>query len=127
MVTNSKEEIAYFIHNLKCMVKNSIAAGTRIWAYAHILSGAKIGSDVNVFDHTFIENYVFIEPNAAFTNDFYPRSKQYPIEFLKTIIRRESSVGANATVLPNTIISENSMIGAGAVVIRRYATKYVSN
>ena len=63
------------------------------------------------------EDDVFIGPNATFTNDPYPRSKQYPERFSRTLVRRGASIGANATVLPGITIGINAMIGAGAVVM----------
>jgi len=118
-----------------------IGEGTRVWAFAHVLGGAKIGADCNICDNVFIENDVvlgdrvtvkcgvqiwdnirieddvFIGPNATFTNDRFPRSKQYPEEYLQTIVRSGASIGANATILPGITIERNAMIGAGAVVI----------
>jgi len=120
----------------------SIGARTRIWAFAHILPGAVIGEDCNICDHTFIEGAVlignrvtikcgvylwdgvnieddvFIGPCAVFTNDLRPRSKVYPPEFLKTILRRGCSIGANATVLPGVTIGRWAMAAAGAVITR---------
>lgn len=117
-----------------------IGEKTRVWAFAHILPGAKIGNDCNICDHVFIENDVvvgdrvtiksgvqlwdgvrlendvFIGPNVTFTNDPFPRSKQHPEKYLSTIIRKGASVGANATILPGVIIGENSMVGSGSVV-----------
>ena len=120
----------------------SIGKGTRIWAFAHILPGAVVGSDCNICDHVFIENKVtigdrvtiksgvqlwdgvileddvFVGPNATFTNDPFPRSRQYPAEFPKTLVRKGASIGANATILPGLTIGQNAMVGAGAVVTR---------
>src|SRR6476660_7732141 len=80
----------------------SIGPGTRVWAFAHILSGAVIGRDCNICDHTFIENDVilgdrvtlqcgvqlwnglrveddvFVGPNATFTSHSFPRGGQHP-------------------------------------------------
>lgn len=119
-----------------------IGPGTRIWAFAHVLKGAVIGKDCNICDHTFveggvrvgnrvtlkcgvylwdglvIEDDVFIGPAAVFTNDRMPRSKQYPDEFLKTLVRQGASIGANATILPSLTIGAFSMVAAGAVVTR---------
>lgn len=119
-----------------------IGAKTRIWAFAHVLSGAVIGEDCNINDGVFIENKVvvgnrvtikcgvqlwdgitleddvFVGPNATFTNDPFPRSKQYPDEFAKTMVRHGASIGANATILPGITIGTNAMVGAGAVVTR---------
>jgi len=119
-----------------------IGPETRVWAFVHILPGARIGSECNICDHVFIENdvivgnrvtiksgvqlwdgvrledEVFIGPNATFTNDLFPRSKQYSTEMLKTYIKRGASVGANATILAGVEIGELAMVGAGAVVTR---------
>jgi UDP-2-acetamido-3-amino-2,3-dideoxy-glucuronate N-acetyltransferase len=130
----------FFKHPQALCESNKIGAGTRVWAFAHVLPGAVIGRDCNVCDHTFIENDVvvgdrvtikcgvqlwdglrleddvFVGPNAAFTNDHFPRSKQRPNEFLKTVVGRGASIGANATILPGVTIGQNAMVGAGAVV-----------
>jgi acetyltransferase-like isoleucine patch superfamily enzyme len=60
----------------------------------------KITCGVQVWDGITLENGVFIGPNATFTNDPFPRSKQYPESFAQTVIRMGASIGANATVLP---------------------------
>src|SRR5206468_8722618 len=57
-------------------------------------------------------------PNATFTNDRFPRSKARPEQFLKTVVRKGASIGANATILPGLEIGSGAMIGAGAVVTR---------
>lgn len=117
-----------------------IGENTRIWAFVHVLQGAKIGLDCNVCDHVFIENSViigdrvtiksgvqlwdgiqigndvFIGPNATFTNDPFPRSKQEYDRTILTVIEDGASIGANATILPGVHIFKNAMIGAGAVV-----------
>lgn len=120
----------------------AIGAGTRIWQYVVILSGARIGADCNICSHCFIENDVvvgdrvtiksgvqlwdglrvgddvFIGPNVTFTNDRFPRSRRRPDRFAETAIEAGASLGANATVLPGVRIGRNAMIGAGAVVTR---------
>jgi acetyltransferase-like isoleucine patch superfamily enzyme/dTDP-4-dehydrorhamnose 3,5-epimerase-like enzyme len=132
-----------FIHE-KAIVEPGarIGAGTRVWAFAHILPGAQIGEDCNICDGVFIENDVlignrvtincgvqvwygitleddvFVGPNATFTNDQFPRSKQHPEKILKTLVSRGASVGANATILPGVVIGPHAMVGAGAVVTR---------
>ena len=131
-----------FLHPQAMCESNSVGAGTRIWAFAHVLPGAKIGSSCNICDHVFIENDVvvgddvtvkcgvqlwdglrigngvFIGPNATFTNDRFPRSKQYPDQFLTTTLEDGASIGANATILPGLRIGAGAMVGAGAVVTR---------
>jgi UDP-2-acetamido-3-amino-2,3-dideoxy-glucuronate N-acetyltransferase len=137
---NNQAEINYFIHKLACVETKNIGCGTRIWAFAHILPGAVIGRDVNICDHTFIENDVivgnrvtikcgvylwdgvrleddvFVGPNAAFTNDRFPRSRQYLDKFPETIIKQGASIGANATILPGITVGKSAMVGSGAVV-----------
>ena len=73
---------------------------------------------VQLWDGVDIEDDVFIGPNATFTNDPFPRSKQYPEKFSRTVIGAGASIGANATLLPGLTIGEKAMIGAGAVVTR---------
>lgn len=130
------------IHKFSDVQSKNIGTGTRVWQFSVILPGAVIGSDCNICAHTLIENDVilgnrvtvksgvyiwdginigddvFIGPNVTFTNDKYPRSKQYPAEFLKTKILNGVSIGANATILPGVILGEGCTIGAGAVVTK---------
>ena len=118
----------------------SIGRGTRVWAFAHILSGAIIGEECNICDHTFIEggvrvgnrvtvkcgvflwedivveDDVVIGPSAVFTNDDRPRSGNHLKEYLKTVLKQGASIGANSTTLPNVTIGRWAMVGAGAVV-----------
>jgi UDP-2-acetamido-3-amino-2,3-dideoxy-glucuronate N-acetyltransferase len=134
--------MGFFQHPLAVVESSSIGDNTRIWAFAHVLPGAHIGSECNICDHTFIENDivigdrvtvkcgvqlwdgidveddVFIGPNATFTNDPFPRSKQHQPNLPRTRIRKGASIGANATILPGLTIGERSMVGAGAVVTR---------
>jgi len=132
----------YFVHTQALCESNQIGEYTKIWAFAHVLPGAKIGTNCNVCDNVFIENDVvvgnrvtikcgvqlwdgieveddvFIGPNVTFTNDLYPRSKLYPATFSRTKVHAGASIGANATILPGITIGRNSMIGAGSVVTR---------
>jgi acetyltransferase-like isoleucine patch superfamily enzyme/dTDP-4-dehydrorhamnose 3,5-epimerase-like enzyme len=117
-----------------------VGAGTRIWAFAHVLPGAEIGRACNICDHVFIENQVilgdrvtvksgvaiwdgvrieddvFVGPSVAFTNDAFPRSKVDRPRLPDTIVRRGASLGANCTVLPGVTIGVEAMVGAGSVV-----------
>jgi acetyltransferase-like isoleucine patch superfamily enzyme len=65
-----------------------------------------------------IEDDVFIGPNPTFTNDRFPRSKQYPEKFLQTVLKRGASIGAGAVIAPGLTIGELAMIGAGAIVVK---------
>ena len=133
-------EQAYFRHPQAIVETERIGEGTRVWAFAHVLPGAAIGRDCNICDHVFIENDVvvgdrvtvksgvqlwdgvtleddvFVGPNATFTNDPFPRSRQYPERFARTTVRAGASIGANATLLPGIEIGQGAMVGAGAVV-----------
>jgi acetyltransferase-like isoleucine patch superfamily enzyme len=137
---NSNQEI--FIHPTADVQTKNIGAQTRIWQFAVVLRGAIIGKNCNINSHTFIEddvvignnvtvkcgvylwngirieNNVFIGPNVTFTNDKYPRSKQYPNAFQTTILKAGASIGANATILGGITIGKNVMIGAGSVVTK---------
>lgn len=132
----------YFVHSHALCESTAIGSRTRIWAFTHVLPEARIGADCNICDHVFIENDVrigdrvtvkcgvqiwdgvsleddvFIGPNVTFTNDRFPRSKVYPDTFLKTVIRKGASLGANCTILPGIVVDVNAMVGAGAVVTR---------
>lgn len=120
----------------------TVGPGTRVWAFAHIVGGAVVGSDCNICDHTFIEggvrigdrvtlkcgvylwdglileDDVFVGPCVAFTNDVRPRSKQVPATYPVTTLRQGCSIGANATLLPGITIGRWAMVGAGTVVTR---------
>lgn len=132
----------FFQHSHALVETDKVGPGTRIWAFAHVLPGARLGAECNICDHVFIENDVvvgdrvtvkcgvqlwdgitleddvFIGPNATFTNDPFPRSRQYPETFPRTLVKRGASIGANATILPGLTIGINAMVGAGAVVTR---------
>lgn len=132
----------YFKHPNALVETKNIGSGTRIWAFAHVLPGARIGADCNICDGVFIENDVhigdrvtikcgvqiwdginleddvFVGPNATFTNDRIPRSRRRPDVYARTVVRHGASIGANSTILPGLTIGANAMIGAGAVVTR---------
>lgn len=135
-------EVDFFVHERAICESSAIGTGSRVWAFAHILPGARLGADCNVCDNVFIENDViigdrvtlkcgvqvwdgitlendvFVGPNVTFTNDIFPRSKVYPEQFPRTVVRQGASLGANSTILPGITIGMNAMIGAGAVVTR---------
>lgn len=120
----------------------TIGQRTQVWQHSVVLAGARIGSDVNINAHCFVENDViigdrvtvksgvylwdgarleddvFIGPNVTFTNDKFPRSKQRPVQFLTTVVEKGASVGGGAVLLPGIRIGQYAMVGAGAVVTK---------
>jgi acetyltransferase-like isoleucine patch superfamily enzyme len=131
-----------FIHPSSDVQSKQIGEGTRVWQYVVILPGAVIGRDGNICSHCFIENKVvvgdrvtvkcgvqlwdgvtleddvFVGPNATFTNDLQPRSRNASATLLPTLVKKGASIGANATILPGLTIGEGAMVGAGAVVTK---------
>ena len=130
------------IHNLSDVQTDNIGKNTNIWQFSVVLPGAVIGEDCNICSHCFIENEVkignrvtlkagvylwdgieleddvFVEPNATFCNDKYPKSKNKEFKLEKILVKKGSSIGANATILPGVTIGRDVMIGAGAVVTK---------
>lgn len=133
-----------FIHPTALVESDQIGAGTRIWAFVHVMKAASIGENCNLCDHVFVESgaqignrvtvknnvmvwdkvtvedEVFLGPNVVLTNDVRPRVafKKDSSDFLPTLIKRGASLGANATILCGITIGEQALIGAGAVVTR---------
>lgn len=131
-----------FIHPHADIQTTNIGEGTKIWQYVVILPGARIGKNCNICAQCFIENdvivgdnvtikngvqlwdgirvedEVFIGPNVTFSNDKFPRSKQYPEKYLETNIKKGASIGVNSTILPGLVIGQKAMVGAGSVVTR---------
>jgi len=129
-----------FKHETALVESHAVGAGSRIWAFAHIMAGATIGERCNICDHCFVEagavigndvtvkngvsvwdrvtleDGVFVGPNATFTNDRRPRSRDPHWQAQTTVIGRGASIGANATILCGIRIGAFAMIGAGAVV-----------
>jgi acetyltransferase-like isoleucine patch superfamily enzyme len=122
-----------------------IGAGTSIWHFAHVRTGALIGerctlgkdvfvdtgvrvgngckiqNGVSIYAGVTIEDEVFIGPHVAFTNDRWPRAVSPSWEIVKTRLLLGSSVGANATIVCGTAIGAFAMVAAGAVVTRDVA------
>ena len=120
-----------------------IGLGSKIWHFAHILSGSKIGANCNlgqnvmvgpnvrigngckiqnnvaVYEGVTLEDDVFCGPSMVFTNVLLPRAHvSRRSEFLPTLIKRGASIGANATIVCGHTVGAYAMIGAGAVVTR---------
>jgi acetyltransferase-like isoleucine patch superfamily enzyme len=119
-----------------------IGAGTKVWQFVHVRSGAGIGERcvlgksvfmdagavvgsgckiqnfVSIYSGVTLEDDVFVGPSAVFTNDRYPRTSGADWQLLPTLVRRGASIGANATILCGITIGEWAVVGAGAVVTR---------
>lgn len=130
------------IHPTSEVQTEKIGENTNVWQFCVILKGARIGKNCNINFNVFIENdvvigdnvtvksgvqlwdglrigsNVFIGPNVTFTNDKYPRSKQYPPQFQNTVISDGASVGAGSVILGGITVGENALIGAGSVVTK---------
>ncbi len=140
-----------FVHQRALNESSAVGDGTRIWAFAHVMKGAEIGRDCNIGDHAFIEagavvgdgvtvknnvciwegvileDYVFVGPNAVFTNDRRPRSPRNPAAaeryrskdwLAKTNVREGASIGANSTILAGVTIGRYALVAAGALVLK---------
>lgn len=133
----------YFVHEKALVEEGSIiGADTRVWAFAHIQQGVRIGRGCNICDGSFVErgavigdavtikhhvaifdgvtigHDVFVGSNVAFINDQHPRSRQPDWVLVKTEVQQGASIGANACILGGVTIGAYAMIGAGAVVTK---------
>jgi acetyltransferase-like isoleucine patch superfamily enzyme len=132
--------VGYFRHPQALVDTDDVGEGTRVWAFAHVMSGAKVGRHCNIGEHCFIEegavigdhvtvkNYVavwrgvtiednaFIGPHATLTNDLRPRSRPSDWTLAQTRIGRGSTIGANATIVCGIEIGAFAFVGAGSVV-----------
>jgi acetyltransferase-like isoleucine patch superfamily enzyme/dTDP-4-dehydrorhamnose 3,5-epimerase-like enzyme len=140
-MSNDTPRAPFFVHPQGLCESVTVGDGTRVWAFAHVLPGARIGADCNICDHVFVENDVvvgdrvtvkcgvqlwdglrvaddvFIGPNVSFSNDKYPKSKEYASRvLLQTHIGRGASIGGGAAILPGLRIGARAMVGAGSVV-----------
>jgi UDP-2-acetamido-3-amino-2,3-dideoxy-glucuronate N-acetyltransferase len=123
-----------------------IGTGTRVWHFSHVCAGAVVGercslgqnvfvanrvvigdnvkiqNNVSVYDEVTLESDVFCGPSMVFTNVINPRSHvPRKDEYLRTLVRRGASLGANCTVLCGHTIGEYAFVAAGAVVTRDVA------
>lgn len=130
------------IHPLSDCKNQKIPESTNIWQFCVVFPDCKIGEGCNVCANVLIENYVvignnvtiksgvqvwdgviiednvFIGPNVTFTNDLIPRSKVHVKPYLRTVIKKGASIGANSTIVAGHTIGENALIGAGSVVTK---------
>jgi len=136
----------FFVHESSHVDEGvSIAAGTKIWHFCHIQSGARIGgncslgqnvyvasgvkigdrvkiqNNVSLYEGVELEDYVFCGPSMVFTNIINPRC-EFPQRgsehYLRTLVRRGASLGANSTIVCGHTIGRHAFVGAGALVNR---------
>jgi UDP-2-acetamido-3-amino-2,3-dideoxy-glucuronate N-acetyltransferase len=139
-----KESRPFFVHPHALVETADIGPNTRVWAFAHVMKGVRIGADCNIGDHAFlesgvvignnvtvkngvaiwdrvtVEDNVFLGPNCVLTNDRNPRAyiKKSGFDLTPTLIHSNATVGANATIVCGVTLGHYSFVGAGAVVIR---------
>jgi UDP-2-acetamido-3-amino-2,3-dideoxy-glucuronate N-acetyltransferase len=143
MANNSKYENV-FIHSSAFVDDGAkIGSGSKIWHFSHIMTKATMGqncnlgqnvfiangvtlgnnvkvqNNVSIYDGVIVEDDVFLGPSMVFTNVINPRShvnrKQ---EYMKTLVKKGATIGANATIVCGHTIGQYSFIGAGAVVTK---------
>jgi len=134
----------YFTHSSAIIDEGcQIGDGTKIWHFSHIMPGCVIGNNCNIgqnvvvspkvtlgnnvrvqnnvsiYEGVICEDDVFLGPSMVFTNVINPRSAvSRKHEYLKTLVRKGASIGANATIVCGNEIGEYAFIGAGAVVTK---------
>lgn len=141
-----------FVHERALNESSQVGAGSRIWAFAHVMKGAVVGRNCNIGDHAFLEggavlgdgvtikngvcvwegvtleDFVFVGPQVAFTNDRHPRSPRAPVArdryaskaewLVRTLVKEGASIGSNATILCGVTVGRYATVAAGAVVSR---------
>jgi acetyltransferase-like isoleucine patch superfamily enzyme len=133
----------YYKHPTAIVESDTIGEGSKIWHFVHIRKDAIIGKNCNIgksvyvdtevrigdnvkiqnfvsiYKGVIIEDDVFVGPSVVFTNDIYPRAFIWEDEKItQTFIKKDSSIGANATIICGVTVGEYAMIGAGSVVTR---------
>lgn len=136
----------YFVHESAYVDDGAdVGAGTKIWHFCHVMGKAKIGkncsfgqnvfvannvvigngckiqNNVSLYEGVILEDYVFCGPSMVFTNIKTPRS-EFPRntsdDYLRTVIKRGASIGANATIVCGITLHECAFVAAGAVVTK---------
>lgn len=120
-----------------------IGAGTKVWHWVHVASGARIGAgcsfgqgvyvgndvaigdnvrvqnNVSIYDAVTLEDDVFCGPSMVFTNVYNPRSAvNRKAEYRRTLVQRGATLGANCTIICGVTVGRYAFVGAGAVVTR---------
>ena len=138
----------YFAHETAVIDEGvEIGDGTRIWHFSHIMTGCKIGencnlgqnvvvspdvvlgnnvkvqNNVSIYTGVICEDDVFLGPSMVFTNVINPRSAVIRRdEYMRTVVEKGATIGANATIVCGNKIGKFAFIGAGAVVTREVSS-----
>jgi acetyltransferase-like isoleucine patch superfamily enzyme len=121
-------KLSKFINLYGCEVGDQ----TKIGAFVEIQKNAKVGKNCKISSHTFIcegvtiEDNVFIGHGVTFINDTYPRATAADGELQTeadwrvetTLIKKGASIGSGVTILPNVVVGEDAIVGAGSVVTK---------
>jgi acetyltransferase-like isoleucine patch superfamily enzyme len=133
-----------YVHALAFVECDTIGAGTRVWGFAHVMKGAKIGEGCNLGEHVFVEggavignrvtikngisvwdrvelaDDVFVGPAVVFTNDMRPRAfiKRGTSHFLPTRVGQGATLGAGSVIVCGSTIGPYAFVAAGAVVTK---------
>ena len=138
--------MGYFAHETAVIDPGcTIGDGTKIWHFSHVMSGARIGgncslgqnvfvapsvrigdhvkiqNNVSLYEGVILEDYVFCGPSMVFTNIKTPRSahpRNRSEDYIRTLVQRGASIGANATVVCGITIGAWAFVAAGAVVTK---------
>ena len=134
----------FFAHETAVIDEGSkIGKGTKIWHFSHIMTGAEVGENCNIGQNVVVspgvklgknvkvqnnvsiytgvicEDDVFLGPSMVFTNIINPRSAVIrKDQYVKTLVEKGASIGANSTIICGNKIGKYSFIGAGAVVTK---------
>ncbi len=139
-----EEKRAYFAHETAVIDEGcTIGNGTKIWHFSHIMkdcvlgencnlgqnvvvspqvslgNNVKVQNNVSIYTGVICEDDVFLGPSMVFTNVINPRSAVVRRdEYLKTVVKKGASIGANATIVCGNDIGAYAFIGAGTVVVK---------
>ncbi len=134
----------YFVHESSYVDEGAvIGEGTKVWHFTHVMPGARIGNkcvlgqnvnvgskailgdrvkvqnNVSIYDDVVLEDDVFCGPSCVFTNVINPRAfVERKHEYLRTLVKRGASIGANATIVCGVTLGEYCFVGAGSVVTK---------
>ncbi|WP_017302726.1 acyltransferase [Spirulina subsalsa] len=138
--------VDYFVHESAYVDQGAeIGKGTKVWHFSHVMGKAKIGencslgqnvlvanhvvigngckiqNNVSLYEGVILEDYVFCGPSMVFTNVKTPRC-EFPRntsdDYLRTLVKRGASIGANATIVCGVTLHEGAFVAAGAVVTK---------